>query len=174
MSNAALLVIDMQLGNFIGPDSMPRGDRLLENVRSLIDNARSVQVQVVYVQNLGEEGDPDEVGTPGFDIHPSLAPLQGDKVVQKQTPDSFHETDLKATLDTFGITSLIVAGLQTEYCVDTTCRRAALLGYKTTLVRDAHGTWDSPHLSAKQIITHHNSVLEGWFVQLKSTSEIEF
>ena len=53
-------------------------------------------------------------------------------------------------------------------------RRAASLGYQTTLVRDAHSTWDSRTLSAAQIIAHHNDTLKGWFVTPKPASEIEF
>ncbi|HEX3047657.1 MAG TPA: isochorismatase family protein, partial [Bacillota bacterium] len=62
----------------------------------------------------------------------------------------------------------------TEFCVDTTCRRAFSLGYETTLVQDAHSTFHSKVLTAPQIIAHHNNVLGGWFVTLKSTGEIDF
>jgi len=64
--------------------------------------------------------------------------------------------------------------LQTEYCIDTTCPRAFTLGYEVTLVKDAHSTWDSSLLKANRIIEHHNNVLGGWFVTLKSEREIEF
>ncbi len=79
-----------------------------------------------------------------------------------------------AELAARGIAKLVVAGIQTECCVDTTCRRASSLGYQTTLVRDAHSTWDSRTLSAAQIITHHNEALDGWFVTPKPSSEIAF
>ena len=49
----------------------------------------------------------------------------------------------------------------TEYCVDTTCRRAVTLGYDVTLVADAHLTRNTPILTAAQIIAHHNLLLEG-------------
>ena len=42
------------------------------------------------------------------------------------------------------------------------------------LVKDAHSTWDTEHLTAPQIIAHHNNVLGGWFVELKEAGEIEF
>ena len=73
-----------------------------------------------------------------------------------------------------GIMRLVVAGLQTEYCVDTTCRRAYSLGYEIILVGDAHRTWDSDSLSASQIIDHHNNVLGGWFATLRKNEEITF
>jgi nicotinamidase-related amidase len=53
--------------------------------------------------------------------------------------------------------------LQTECCIDATCRRAFSLGYDVTLVKDAHGTWDKDDISAARIIAHHNEVLDSWF-----------
>jgi len=50
----------------------------------------------------------------------------------------------------------------TEYCVDTTCRRAISLGYDVTLVSDAHTTVDNKLLTAAQIIAHHNALLDGF------------
>ena len=59
-------------------------------------------------------------------------------MVQKQTPDAFHETNLHSELESRGIRKLVIAGLQTEYCIDTTCRRASSLGYDIILVENAH------------------------------------
>ena len=72
-----------------------------------------------------------------------------------------------------GVKNLIITGMQTEYCVDTTCRRAYSLGYRVTLVKDAHSTWGTDLLTAPQIIAHHNEVLGGWFAKLKEADEIE-
>jgi len=172
--STTLLIIDMQLGNFQGSHPVHEGDRLLERVRRLIDKARSARTPVIYVQNNGGDGDPDEYGTPGWEIHPSIKPQLGDPVVQKGSPDAFHETGLQEELRSRGIRGLVVAGLQTEYCVDTTCRRAYSLGYEVTLVGDAHSTWDSDRLSADEIIGHHNDVLSGWFATLLNEEEIIF
>jgi len=174
MSDTALLIIDMQVGNFSEPDPIYKGDELLVKVKSLIVKARSAQIPIIYVQNNGGNGDPDEYGTPGWEIHPSIAPSRGDLVVQKQNPDAFHETNLQSELEIRGIISLVIAGLQTEYCVDTTCRCAFTLDYNIILVKDAHSTWDSHSFTAQQIIDHHNQVLGGWFVTLKNEGEIEF
>ena len=139
----ALLLIDMQLGNFQGPHPIHGGDRLLGRVKRLIAKARSSRTPIVFVQNDGGEGDPDETGTPGWEIHPAIQPEAGEIVVRKRSPDAFHKTDLEQVLRSADVDKLVVAGLQTEYCVDTTCRRAWSLGYEVVLVRDAHSTWDS-------------------------------
>jgi nicotinamidase-related amidase len=150
------------------------GAALLATIGDLVAKARAAEVPVIYVQHNGRPGHPLEPGSQGWPIHPAIAPTAGEPVVGKATPDSFHETTLQAELEARGIVKLIVAGIQTELCVDTTCRRAASLGYQTTLVRDAHSTWDSRTLSAAQIIAHHNEALSGWFVTPKLASEIAF
>ena len=109
-----------------------------------------------------------------LNIHPTIQPNKGDVIVQKQSPDAFHETSLHDELTKRQVEHLYVAGLQTEYCVDTTCRRAFSLSYRVTLVEDAHSTWDSPVLGAQQIINHHNQVLGGWFTELEKEGELEF
>ena len=65
MSDVALLIIGMQVGNFSEPDPVYNGDELLAKVKSLIVRARSAQMPIVYVQNNGGSGDPDAYGTPG-------------------------------------------------------------------------------------------------------------
>ena len=172
--STALLVIDMQLGNFLEPYPIHEGSRLLSRVKNLIVKARSAQTKIIYVQNNGGKGNPDEYGSPGWEIHPSIKPEPGDLVIQKGSPDAFHETDLQQALKSRGIRKLVVAGLQTEYCVDTACRRAHSLGYDVVLVSDAHSTWGSDRLSATQIIEHHNAVLGGWFATLKDEKDITF
>ena len=175
-SEAALIVIDVQLGVFesalIPPVSGAKD--LLSKISSLITKARSAGVPIIYVQHSGEAGHPLEHGASGWQIHPAIAPTDQDIVIQKRTPDSFHNTQLVSELESRHIRKLVIAGIQTEFCVDTTCRRAFSLGYEVTLAKDAHSTWDTRLLSAHQIITHHNSVLGDWFVKLREASEIEF
>jgi len=174
MRNVALLIIDMQAGNFSEPDPVHKKNELLAKVKSLIARARSAQIPIVYVQNYGGSGDPDEYGTSVWEFHPSITPAVGDVVVQKQTSECLHETGLHHELKSKRIKKLVIAGLQTEYCIDTTCRRAFSLNYDVILVKDAHSTWDSSCFTAQQIIDYHNHVLGGCFVTLKNEREIEF
>ena len=72
------------------------------------------------------------------------------------------------------ISRIVLAGIQTDYCVDTTCRRAYSLGYDVILVQDGHSTWDTEQLKASQIIAHHNEVLGNSFASLTTADEIQF
>jgi nicotinamidase-related amidase len=173
-TDTALLVIDVQKGMFAEDDPVYDGDNLLTKLSTLITQARSAGIPMIYVQHNGTSGDPLEPGSAGWPIHPAIEPAEGELVVGKWTPDSFHETTLQKELEERGIKKLVVAGIQTECCVDTTCRRAMSLGYNVTLVKDAHSTWNSRTLTAPQIIAHHNDALDGWFVTPREASEITF
>lgn len=173
-SNTALLVIDVQICNFEDSAPVYKGGDLLAKISSLVARARAAGVPVVYIQHCGPEGAIDQPGTPGWEIHPAIAPVEGDVVVQKRHPDAFQDTNLRRELKSKVIERLIITGIQTEYCVDTTCRRAYSLGYDVTLVKDVHSTWSTDHLTAPQIIAHHNDVLGGWFAELKEAKEINF
>jgi nicotinamidase-related amidase len=170
----ALLVIDVQGFGFDESDPVYEDDKLLSKIGSLINQVRAARGPVVYVQHCGSEGSVHEPGTPGWKIHPSIAPVAGEVIVQKRHPDSFQDTSLQRELESMGIKKLVIVGLQTEYCVDTTCRRAYSLGYEVTLIKDAHSTWDTDLLTAPQIVAYHNEVLGGWFAKLKAADEIEF
>ncbi|MDN7240719.1 cysteine hydrolase family protein [Planococcus sp. N028] len=170
MKKTALLVVDAQNEMFADSNPVYNANEMLENLKTLIEKARSADVPVVYVQH--NDGGLVK-GTHDWEIHPAISPKEGDPIIQKWSPDSFHETELQDKLKTNGIENLIITGNQTENCIDATCRRAFDLGYKVTLAKDAHGTWDSDTLSAKQIIDHHNEVLSN-FADLKETRDIEF
>jgi nicotinamidase-related amidase len=168
----ALVVIDVQAGMFAEPDPVFGGAKLLERLRALIVRARATDMPVVYIQHGSERDDhPLKIGGEGWRIHPAIAPEPGELVVGKRTPDAFHETSLDAELRARGIRGLILTGIQTEVCVDTTCRRAFSLGYESTLVADGHSTWANGVLTAQQIIAHHNATLP-WFADVVPAAEV--
>lgn len=173
-NKTALVIIDVQLGMFDDSGSVYNGNELLATIGALISRARISGIPVIYIQHDGGENHPLRPDKPGWPIHSAIAPVKDDLVIRKRHPDSFQETGLQHELETRGLKCLIVAGIQTEYCIDTTCRRAYSLGYNVTLVQDAHSTWDTEHLKASQIIAHHNQVLGSWFVTLKTANEIQF
>ena len=100
--------------------------------------------------------------------------MEGDLVVHKRTPDSFYGTTLQTELESRGIRKLVIAGIQSDWCVDTTVRRAYSLEYEVTVVEDAHSTCDTKILKAPQIIAHHNLIFGGRFAKLKKADEINF
>jgi len=170
---SALLVIDMQNAMFEQPDPVYKGEDLLQIIHGLICKARDARITIIYIQHNGRTGGPLENGTDGWEIHPQIKPIEGDIVVQKSKPDSFLNTELHNCLEEKGITTLIITGIQSDVCVDTTCRRACSDGYKVVLIEDGHSTWGTEEITAKQIISHENYILGNWFAELKSAGEVE-
>ena len=98
----------------------------------------------------------------------------GEPVTEKWAASSFYKTDLDQQLRAAGIDTLVIAGLQSEFCIDTACRVAQSLGYKVTLAADAHSTFDNPILPADKIIAHHNRLLSGIVERVVPVADIVF
>lgn len=173
-TDTALVVIDAQVG-VVG--EAYRHEEILENIQMLLGRARSNGTPVVYVQH-NEPGGMEE-GEPLWEIHPKVFPHEGEPVIQKEAPDSFHETRLREELEARGIKRLVICGGQTQFCVDTTVRRAVAVGYDVLLVGDGHTTDDSETWPAEQIIAFANQTLNGFWagerrVRVQSAREIHF
>ncbi len=170
-ADTALLILDAQVNMFDA--ALFDGAALLERLRTLIDRAHAAGIPVVYVQNSGGPGDPDEPGTAGWALHPALPIEPADLVIEKRVPDAFDGTSLQQELAARGIRMLVIAGMQTELCIDATCRRAAALGYDVTLVADGHSTFDGSSLSAADIIARQNAQL-GALATLQQARDVTF
>jgi nicotinamidase-related amidase len=75
-------------------------------------------------------------GEPGHDIIPELYPLEGEVVIDKPGKGAFHATELSAILQKYGIENLLVCGVTTEVCVNTTVREANDRGYRCVVISD--------------------------------------
>ncbi|MHB1684625.1 MAG: isochorismatase family protein [Bacilli bacterium] len=170
-AHTALLVIDVQVGMFAPHNPVFQGAILLREMRTLISRARQAGAPIFYIRHDGGDESDLAYGSPAWHLHSDMARTDADIVIDKRTPDSFFETPLQNLLQQRGIRNLVMCGIQTEVCVDTTCRRAFSLGYRVTLASDAHSTWPRGELSAQQIIAHHNDVLR-WFADAAPVESI--
>ena len=85
----------------------------------------------------------------------------GEPLIGKRQCSAFQGTDLHGRLSALGVRQIVVAGLQTQFSIDTACRVAVTLGYSVVLASDSHTTFDTPILTAAQIIAHHHRTLRG-------------
>ncbi|MFW5490303.1 MAG: cysteine hydrolase family protein [Desulfovibrio sp.] len=158
MKQAAVLVIDVQQGLF---DPAPRpfeADAVIERINEITMWALENSIPVIFIQHESP-GSILAYDTQGWQLQDELETSRENIIVRKTTPDSFLKTDLEAVLKERHVEHLIVCGYASEFCVDTTVRRAAGLGYSVDLVSDAHTTHDKPHSTAEQIRLHHNCTL---------------
>jgi nicotinamidase-related amidase len=177
-AKVALLVIDVQQGLCEGEYKAFQIEQVIARINALADRARGENAPVIFIQHESKVGLLRH-GSDAWQLAAGLVVKPQDVVLPKTTPDSFLRTDLARFLAERGVESLVVCGLQSEFCVDTTTRRALALGYPVVLVVDGHSTLDGEYLSAAQIIQHHNVTLSsissfGPTVRPVASSEVSF
>jgi len=167
-TRTAVVVIDVQNGILAGAGDDRRAetasalDATVGRISGLLRRARAAGVPVFYVQHDGGPGSPLQPHTQAWEIRAEIAPKPGEPVIRKRACDAFFETPLDTDLAALGVKRIVVAGCMTQYCVDTSVRRAVSLGYDVVLAADGHSTADAGNLRFEQIIAHHNGVLDGF------------
>ena len=156
--HTALLVIDVQQALCSGEYKAFESERVIDRINAVTRRARSAGAPVIMIQHESQGG-PLDFGTDGWRLADGLEVQATDILLRKKATDSFHQTELQALLRDRGVKDLIICGLQSEFCVDTTTRRALALGYPVVLVADGHSTLNNGVLSAAQISAHHNETL---------------
>ena len=172
--STALVVIDVQKGMFRPPLRPYRGEEVLARIRDLQDRARAERIPVVMIQHDGGPGEMLSRDSAGFAVHAEVAPKPGEEVIVKTRCDAFLGTGLDARLRALGIGRLVIAGMQTDFCIDTACRVAHGMGYDVTLAEDAHTTLDNAAMTAPQLIAYHGDLLKDRFATFKPVSQIDF
>jgi nicotinamidase-related amidase len=165
-ARTALLVIDAQREYFDADGALftEHAAEILENVRALLDGARRSGTRVVFVRHVqaadgsdtGRMGDFDDTpsfvaGTPGVEIVPQLAPREDEPVVDKTRYSAFVNTRLESILKTWGVDTVLIAGLMTQYCSVTTARHAHDLDYRVIFLADANAGPDLPDLGFGEV-----------------------
>jgi len=170
----ALLILDLQVGLFHGPEQPWRGDELLEAVNTLLDRAHAAGAPVFLARHVGPAGSPLAPDSALTQLIAELRLDGSETVFEKQRPSAFAGTGLLEKLKEAGVSGVLVAGMKTQYCVDSTCRAARDLGLDCVLVEDGHSCSDTPLLKAEAIVAHHNATLAGPFCRLVSAREWRF
>jgi len=139
----ALLVVDVQ------NDYFPGGRMVLhestaagENTSGLIDLCRKKSIEIIHVQHVSVRSGAVFFlpGTAGVEFHHMVKPAAGEKIIIKNHANSFRDTDLNAYLKSQNISGLVITGMMTHMCVDSTVRAAFDLGYQCILAADCCAT----------------------------------
>jgi nicotinamidase-related amidase len=156
--NYSLLVIDMQQASLDRPGLLFDAVGLVQRINSLARRVRKASGRVVVVRFTGPRGSPYHPEHDGWQLVPGLEIERDDVQLRKPASDAFQATSLEAVLGTPEDNNVIVTGCDTEFCIDSTVRSALARGYHVTVPEDGHSLIDRPHLSAQQIIEHHNAI----------------
>jgi nicotinamidase-related amidase len=157
MNKMVLLVVDVQ--NAIVMEHPYEEEKVLGNIQALIAQARKNQIEVIYVRHDDGVGTEFEVGSDTWQIHETVEPQSGEKIVDKQFNSAFHKTDLQMYLSEAGVDTIMLVGMQTEYCIDATLRSAFDLNYKVLIPEQTNTSFDNPYMQAQQLIAYYNSFI---------------
>ena len=164
-----LLVIDVQQAMI--DDHPARMDEFLLNIKLLIDAAHNGGTEVVYVRHDGGEGDMLAYGTPGWQLDRSLRPREEERIFDKRFGSAFRQTGLRDYLENRGVERLVVCGMQTEYCIDTSVKVAFELGYTVIIPASATTTYSNPFLSGDKLIHYYERMI--WHEPLARVADLE-
>jgi nicotinamidase-related amidase len=175
---SAVLVIDVQQGLCEGESAAFDCEGTISRINAVTRKARQAGVPVFFIQHESSDGYL-EYGTTAWQLARGVEIAPSDRRIRKTTPDSFLRTELENLLRGAGVEHLVLCGMHTEFCVDTSVRRALALGFPVTLVSDAHTSAGNAAISAQQVIAHHNATLTnissfGPRVLAVSSGSIEF
>ncbi len=154
----AVLIIDVQQGLCEGPEAVFDAAGTIERINRVNSHARGKGALVVFIRHESQSGLLTH-GSAAWQLARGLVTKPSDQFIRKTTPDSFLGTGLEALLQQHKIKDLVICGMMTEFCVDTTTRRALALGFPVTLVSDGHTSAGNSALSPQQVIAHHNETL---------------
>ncbi len=154
----AVLIIDVQQGLCEGSGAAFDCSGTISRINHVSRHARESGTPVIFIQHESPSSYL-EYQTAEWQLATGLESDSTDHFIRKTTPDAFLRTDLLDTLKKQNITDLVVCGMHSEFCVDTTTRKALALGYPVTLISDGHTSAGNSELTPQQVIAHHNATL---------------
>jgi len=177
--STALLIVDIQNDYFPGGAMEVVGATAAANQASRVLAAfRRRAWPVIHMQHIAARAGatfflPDTVGA---EIHESVVPLSDERIIQKHFPSSFRETPLLEYLREKNIARLVIVGMMTHMCIDTTTRAAVDLGFVCLLAHDACATRDlsfnGAQVAADKVQSAFLAALSGTFAKVLSAEEL--
>ena len=152
-----LLVIDVQTA--ICTPALFAYRAFTENLHTLIAAARQTDTEVIYIRHDDGAGSALTPGNTGFEIAADFAPLPSERIFDKTVNSPFRDSGLTEYLRSCGENTLIVTGLQTEYCVDAAVKCGFEHGFRLLVPAYANTTSDNAHLTGEQTYHYYNDFI---------------
>jgi nicotinamidase-related amidase len=200
LETTALIIIDMQrdflypggFGEQLGND-VSTTNSIIPNVKRVLDKAREKEMLVIHTREghrpdltdlpvskakrgggIGEEGPMGRIlvrGEYGHDIVDELQPIEGEVILDKPGKGAFYQTDLETILKNKNIKSLLLAGVTTHVCVQSTIREANDRGYECLMLEDCCAAFDKKdHDDSIRMINQQGGIF-GWTTESKNLLE---
>jgi nicotinamidase-related amidase len=152
-----LLTVDAQKA--IVNEGLYQHDLFMSRVQELIAHARSCGVEVIHVRHDDGPGHELTPGNPGYEIHEAFRPLENELIFDKQSNSAFRGTGLLEHLRNRQEDTVIIAGLQTDYCIDATIKAGYEHGLRMIVPAHANTTFANPFMEAEAAYRYHNEFM---------------
>jgi len=173
-----LILIDIQNDYFKnGKMELVGPEKAGENIAHMLKKFREEHLPVFHIRHEAQAPTATFFlpGTPGAEINEAAKPLEGEKIIIKNFPNSFLKTDLLETLQKNQITDLVICGMMTHMCLDATVRAAKDLGFNCTVVGDGCATKDleilGEQVKAKEVHTAFLAALNATYAKIVTTDD---
>lgn len=152
-----LLVVDTQ--RLITNNSLYKFELFENRVKTLIKQARDNGIEVIYIRHDDGAGSNLTKGTDGFEIYDEFKPADGELVFDKNVNSPFHGTGLLEYLRKKQEDTIIIVGLQTDYCIDATIKCGFEHGFKMLVPANTNSTFDNDFMSAETTYKYYNEFM---------------
>ncbi len=175
----ALVMIDIQNDYFPGGRmEVVNSENAAQNAKALLDVFRDKNKTIVHIQHIStrEGANFFLAGTTGVEIHKSVRPLEGEKIITKHFPNSFRDTELEEYLHGARAETIIFCGMMSHMCIDSTVRAAFDMGYSCVVADNACATRDLSHdgvnVSSASVHASYMAALGSVFARVMSSEKI--
>lgn len=152
-----LLVIDVQKG--ITDDRLYAYERFIENTTAIIDTARRNNIEVIYVQHDDGPGTGFSIGDIDYEIADQVKPMPEEKIYSKSINSCFGNKELVAYLEKKGEDTLVIVGLQTDFCIDASIKSALERGYHVIVPEGTNSTFDNDYMDKETTFRYFNEMM---------------
>ena len=152
-----LLVVDAQKA--IVNSKLYNFELFVSNVKKMIDTARKNNIEVIYVRHDDGQGHELTEGNDGYEIYEDFKPADTEIIFDKRVNSSFRDTGLLEYLKTKNETTVVIVGLQTDYCIDATIKAGFEHGFKMIVPENTNSTFDNPFMSSETSYKYYNEFI---------------
>ena len=149
-----LLVIDIQKG--ITDSRHFNFEAFIDDTIRIIKAARDNQIEVIYFQHDDGPGTGFSIGDEDFEIAEQVIPKEGEKIFIKNINSCFGNKDFTDYVKDDN--TLMIVGLQTNFCIDATVKSAFERGYKVIVPQGANSTFDNDYMTGEETYKYYNDM----------------
>ncbi|WP_186424053.1 isochorismatase family protein [Lacrimispora celerecrescens] len=147
-----LLVVDAQ--DMIVTNELFQYETFVNNMKQLIRLARTKCIEIIYVRH--DDGFELTKGIKGFEIFEQFAPMNEEKIFDKHVNSAFKDTGLLEYLHSKNENTIMITGLQTDYCIDATIKCGFEHGFEIVVPAYCNTTVDNEYMTAEQSYKYYN------------------